>query len=136
MTCTKSACSCLNIIFSILLSGLVGVLFAYEYIPFIITAVWIVFGLSILTLHFLISTIFISDFNGSKFLKSGIKSSMPCLAIGIFGSIISSIIVLSINLSISFLSSTIFVSLLTFFFVIMFIGLIKYIYYTTYNLEE
>jgi hypothetical protein len=61
---------------------------------------------------------------------------MPSLAIGIFGSIINSIIVLSISLSTSLLSSIIFVSSLTFFFILMLIGLIKYIYYIISNFEE
>ena len=52
--CNFTACRCIGILISIVLGALIGVLYAFNLITFITIALWIVFGLGILFLIFLV----------------------------------------------------------------------------------
>jgi len=135
--CRFTACSCLGVGISILVGAVVGVLFAFGLIPFITTIVWVVFGLAVLTLIFLVAGIFLSATGccKSEALQKCTIRNTPCLLAGIIGTIISAIIALSIVLTPALIVVIVFIAILGFFFSLMIIGLIAYLSCITCELD-
>lgn len=133
--CWFTGCGFLGVFISIIVGAAVGVLFAFSLIPFITTVVWIAFGLGVLTLIFLITGVFLSATSRSETLIKCTKRNTPCLLAGIFGTIITSIVALSIVLTPALILVITFVAILAFFVSLMFIALIGYILCITCELE-
>ena len=53
--CGFRACGCLGILIAIVVGAIIGVLFAFGFIPFITVAVWISFGIAAAALIILIA---------------------------------------------------------------------------------
>lgn len=125
--CGFTACSCIGIIISIIFSVIIGLLFAFGFIPGIVISTWIAFGLSILTLIFLMLLVLTNAAKPSEALKKCLCNNTACLLTGIFGTIISSLAALSIVLTPEFISVIVLVAIGAFFFMLMIIGLIAII---------
>jgi hypothetical protein len=118
-----SPCISIALPVSLLAGILVAILFAFELIPGITTATWIVFGLGVLALIFVLLALVRIDGRDTVFLKS-LKRLLPCLLAGIFGTILSSLAALSIVLTPSAIFSIILVGLVAFFFSLLISSLI------------
>ena len=116
---------CLSIAFpvSLVVGILVAILFTFGLIPGITTATWIVFGLGVLGLVFVLIAVLLLGCNRCFVLLKCLEKLLPCLLAGIFGTIILSLVALSIVLSIG-IFTIILVGLLAFFFSLLIVSLI------------
>ncbi|MPN25107.1 hypothetical protein SDC9_172514 [bioreactor metagenome] len=125
--CKFSACSCLGVVISIIFGAVIGVLFAFDLIPFITTALWIVFGLGVLALIFLLIAVLVGAATGSPALSKCLCSNALCLLVGTIGTIVSSVIALSFVLEATSIFAAAIVAIVAFFLAFMLIGLIAMI---------
>lgn len=126
--CGFSSCSCLSIVISIVFGAIVGIAYAYRIIPCILVSVWIAFILGILALILLAVSVFIAAVTAPNALSKCLCGNAACLLAGIFGTIISALIVLSIVLNHTCILAVTLVAIGAFFFSLLVIGLIAYIY--------
>lgn len=124
---TISICSFFGVITSILVGAIVGVLYALCFIPSITIAVWIAFGLGVLTLIFLVTGVFLAAVCQSCSLIRCLCRNSSYLLVGIIGTIISAIAALSIFLNHFCIPAIIVIALGAFFFTLMIFGLINFI---------
>lgn len=122
--CNFTACSCTGVLICILFGAAIGILFAYNFIPGIVTATWIAFAMGVLTLIFLMATIVSTALNPSRALTRCLSKNTTCLLVGTFGTIISSLAALSIVLTPIFISIITLVAIGAFFFALSVIGII------------
>lgn len=128
--CCKSCLTpstCIGVLISIVVAIIVGVLFALNNIPLITTAAWIAFGLSVLSLIFLILGAFISALTLPNSLSMCLCKHVVGLLVGIIGTLVFTIIALSIVLCPLVISNVIIVALGTLFFTFLLIELISFI---------
>ncbi|MDP4120390.1 MAG: hypothetical protein Q8876_04945 [Bacillota bacterium] len=107
--------------------AIVGILFAFRYIPFIVISTWIAFGLGVLTLIFLVIGVFLGAVTGPNALAKCLCKNTTCLLVGVLGTIISALAALSIVLTPVFISVITLVAIGAFFFSLMILGLIALI---------
>ncbi|NCA67894.1 MAG: hypothetical protein EOM87_07525 [Clostridia bacterium] len=104
-----------------------GVLFAFGLIPFIQIAVWIAFGLSVLTLILLVVGVLLGAVTAPGILSKCLCNNLVCLLVGIFGTLLVSLAALSIVLTPAFVLVTALVALGAAFFTILIISIICFI---------
>jgi hypothetical protein len=124
--CSVNICGCFGIQTALIFGALIGILFAFGLIPGIIFAIWIAFGLAVLSLIFLIAGVFIAASDKAKVLEKCLRKNISCLLAGIIGTIIIAIALLSITIVVTNLIAAI-VALGAFFFALLIIGLISFI---------
>lgn len=117
-----SGCSCAGIVISLVVAIVVGVLFYFGYIPFIVTAAWIAFGLGVMTLILLFVSLAIASGHRRSVLRECLCRRAKCLLIGAVGSIVLSIALVSITVVTSILI-TILVALGAFFLTLILLSL-------------
>ncbi len=120
MCCNRDYGCVLATVISIFLGVIIGVLFFFALIPTIIPAIWIAFGLSILTLIGLVTLSSADIERGNQCMCIYGK----CLLAGIFGSLITSIIALVITLTVGAVFGAIVIAIWGFFFTLLLIALI------------
>lgn len=129
MGCSKSSCNLCGIVgvlIALAFGALVGVLFAFEFIPNIVTVAWIAFGLSAFALVFLAGSLIIAGVSGRSALSKCLCENTTCLLVGIIGTLIASIAALAIELVTIFASVAALVAIGAFFFAYMIVGLISF----------
>lgn len=124
--CFNLAWCCIGIFISLLVGIIVGVLFAFNVFASLETGVWIVLAIAVLTLIFVELALIFGAISFTNPLNECLRRGIRCLLIGIFGTIILAIILLSIGIIIC-LPVIIIVGLLAFFFTLMIISLIALI---------
>ena len=116
--------SVLEIVLSILLAIGVAVLYYFALIPFITTALWIIFGLAVLELIFLVAGLF----TASIFRRTPLARCLYCRGAiylaGIIGTIIMTLVCLSITLITTSILVDVLIGLVVFFAVLMTIELV------------
>ena len=125
--CSFNAFSGLGIVISVMFGAIIAILFAFDFIPGIVTSTWIAFGLGVLSLVILVIGVFLAAVTGPNALSKCLSRNTTCFLIGIIGTIISSLAALSIVLDTTFISVIILVAIGAFFFSLMIIGLIALI---------
>jgi len=125
--CGFTACSCIGVVISIVFGAAIGVLFSMTLIPAIVTAIWIAFGLAVLALIILTTCVLLGAVSRSHSIRKCVCRNTTCLLVGIFGTIISAIVLLSIALNPAIILIITFVAIGAFFFSLMIIGLIALI---------
>lgn len=133
MNCCERKCNCgptcsLAVIVGLLFGAIIGVLFALDFIPNIILAVWIVLALGVLALALLFVSALTSGVVMCGVLIKCLRQHTTCLLTGIIGTIISTIILISVVLDPALLLVQIFIAIAAFFFVFMLTELIFFIY--------
>jgi hypothetical protein len=126
MSCDKKgfdACGSIGLVVSIVFGALIGVLFNLGLIPFIVTTVWIVFGLAVLALILLVWGVYLASVSPPGVLRICVDRKGLCLLAGIIGTLIFSIVALSITLTTTILI-TIIIAILAFFFALMLLAII------------
>jgi hypothetical protein len=126
MDTNNSSCCCkiLTIVFSIILGIITGISFAFGQVPFITTAIGIMLALAFLILALLITGMYTAASHSRNLLASCFCHSTVFLLTGIIGTIITSIIALSVRLCIRSIFDIILVSIVTLFFIITLGGFI------------
>ncbi len=124
--CFNITWCCIGIFISLIVGIIIGVLFAFHVFTSLITAVWILLGIAVLTLIFVELALIFGALSFTNPLNECLRRGIRCLLIGIIGTIIIAIILLSITLTIS-IPVIILVGLLAFFFTLMIISLIALI---------
>lgn len=126
MSCNRNfdACGSIGILISIVFGALIAVLFNLGLITFLTTAVWIVFGLSVLALVLLVWGAYLSAVSIPGVLRFCISRNGLCLLAATIGTLIASIVALSIVLTPASILITIFIAVFAFFFALMIIALI------------
>ena len=125
--CGFSACGCLGIVLSVVFGAIVGVLFAFEFIPNIVTVAWIAFGLSVLTLIFLMVAALIAASGRTCILAKVLCTNGICLLLSTAASILTALAALAIVLTFEFISVIALVALGAFFFAMMTLALLAFI---------
>ncbi len=118
---------CLGLILGVIFGALVGVLFAFRYIPGIVTGLWIAFGIAVLALILLFAGAYLTEVNTTVSLSKCLYKHMRCLLTGIFGTILSTIVLLSSALTPSLIIFPILVSVAAMFFMLLIVELITFI---------
>lgn len=128
-------CCCLvGVIISVVIGIAVGLLFAFGFIPNIVTSVWIAFGLSVFTLIVLITAMLVAACCESDALKKCLRKNVLCLLVGIIGTLVTALVALSITLITSSIIVAIIMGLGAFFASLMLIALISFILCVVGNL--
>lgn len=125
--CTPNAC-CIAILLSIVVGVVVGLLFAFTSIPFIVTAVWIALGLSGLALIIVVVALFLSALSPDNAIASCLCKHMICLLVGIIGTLILAIILLAAPISPAVLTNIILVAIGAVFLSILIISLTSFLW--------
>jgi len=116
--------SALEIVLSLVLAIGVAVLYYFGYIPFITTALWIIFGLAVLQLIFLVAGLY----TASVFRRTPLARCLYCRGkvylAGIIGTIIMTLVCLAITLITTSILVDVLIGLVVFFAVLMTIELI------------
>ena len=128
--CCGDPCStCIEVVISIVLAAVVGVLFIYGLIPDIVTGLWILFGLAVLNLVFLVTGLY----TASIFRRTPLARCLRCrgtiFLAGIIGTIFMTLVLLSITTLLPTLTIliTILVSIGAFFAALMGVELVLFI---------
>jgi len=112
------------VVVSVVVATVVALLFAFGFVPNIVTAVWIVFGFAVLNLIFLV----VGLFGASIFRRTLLGRCLCCngtiLLVGIFGTIILALAALSITLVVTSIPIIILIALGAFFAALMVIEFI------------
>jgi len=130
-----SACGFVGIPVSIVIGIIVGILFAFEFIPGIETAAWIAFGLGVLGLIILVAAVFVAVSTESRALTRCLQLNVNCLLTGIWGTILSGLAALSIELTPGSILIAVLVGIGAFFFSLMIVSLILFILYVVFKLH-
>lgn len=120
-SCRRSACSTWGIIISVIFAAAVGILYGMGNVPNIETSVWIAFGLGVLTLVFEFVGVDLASINPETSLYKCLYNEINCLLVGSVGTIVSSLVLLSITLTTTILVDVL-VAIDAFFFAEMVIG--------------
>lgn len=125
--CVCGSCSLSGIIWSIIGGIAAGVLFYLGYITAIAVGIWIAFGIAAFSLIFILSSSFLSSCNEAcaRFAHC-LRKNLKCMLIGIIGTIIFSIVALSISLTTTAVP-TIIVGLLVLFFILLLSSLVSFL---------
>ncbi|MDO4504164.1 MAG: hypothetical protein Q4B84_03380, partial [Clostridia bacterium] len=115
--CVCPGCQLRSAVSGIIFGVILGLLFYSVSIPFIITGIWIAFGIATFILAYILGVLFLTSC-GDSCLKSKccLRENIKCLLTGSIGTIIISIIALSINLVIQNIPIAILIGLMAFFF--------------------
>lgn len=121
--CCGNPCEiCITVLVGVIVATIIALLFAFNYIPGITTALWVVFGFAVLNLIFLV----VGHFSASLFRYSILGNCLCCkstiLLVAIIGTIILSLIALSITLVITDVASIVLIALVGFFATMMVLG--------------
>ncbi len=125
MSCKKSCsagCGCIAYIISTVLAA-VGILFFFYLIPNIVTAVWIAFGLGLLSLIFLFTGLLRASACPGGILSKCLCRYGRCLLAGSMGTIVCALAALAIVLSFRWIFVVFLVAVGAFFTVLMLIAL-------------
>lgn len=99
---------CIEVLISVVVATVVGLLFGFGLIPNIVTAVWIVFGFAVLNLIFLV----VGLFGASLVRHSLLGKCLCCKGKILLVAIIATIILTLVALSITLVSTTIWIVVL------------------------
>lgn len=127
MDCNRKCslgCSCAALVISAVFAAVVGVLFYFRYISFIVTAVWIAFGLGVLILILLFASLVYAATHPCWILPGCLCARGGCLLLGSVGTVVSALAALSIALSPRLIFDVILVSVGAFFTALMLLALI------------
>lgn len=130
MSCNKcnfSACSCISILIAVLFGVAIGILFFFDLIPAAIVTTWIAFGVAIFALAVLIIGVLFAAASSSGALIRCLCSNAVCLLVGIIGTLITTIIALSIDLATGVVGIALLFGVGAFFFLLTVIALIALI---------
>ncbi len=127
MDCERSCgnpCNiCIVVLISVVVATVVALLFAFDFIPNVVTAVWIVFGFAVLNLIFLV----VGLFGASVFRRTLLGRCLCCngtiLLVAIIATIILTLAALSIDLIITSIPIIILFALGAFFATLMVVEL-------------
>ncbi len=126
-SCSCGGCATIGTVVGIIFGAIVGVLFALGLIPFITTAVWIVFGIAAAVLLYVMGIVLLSSCDSSCNLCCCLKKYLNCLLVGAIGTIISALAALAITLVTTTLLIEILIAIGAFFFAFMLASLILFI---------
>lgn len=114
MSCSNQArctsCGCIGVALSIIVGALVGVAFAFGFLPGIVAANWVALGIGAVSLVLLIVGLFTADKNPCGVLARCLCENAVCLLIGAIGTIVLALLVVATSL-VNFVASIIIVSL-------------------------
>jgi hypothetical protein len=126
MDCRKNcliACGCINLTISTIFAAAIGILFFFNYIPSIVTAIWISFGLGVLSLILLFVGLLGASANPCRILSRCLCARGGCLLVGSIGTIVSALTALAIVLNPSWILTVILVAIGAFFTAMMLVAL-------------
>ncbi len=125
--CGFQACGCLGILISIVIGAIVGVLFAFGFIPFIVVSVWIAFGIAAVVLILLIAGLYLASAHSCSPLSKCLCQNGICLMVGAIGTLITALAALSIVLTPGSILVAALIALGALFFALTILSLISFI---------
>lgn len=124
---TFSIRGCFEVVISIIIGAIVGILFAFFLIPNIFAFILAAFGLAVLALIFLLAGVFLAAVKPPNALSKCLHMSIDCLLVSIFGTILSALAALCVVLIPLNIAAIAIVAITAFFFTLMVIKLIAFI---------
>ena len=116
--CSNTSNIWIEVLISLILGAAVGVLYAFGFVTAVATGIWILLGLAVLNMIFLIAGLF----TASIFRRTPLSRCLICKGgiylVGIIGTIVMALVLLSITIVVSDLIAA-FVALLVFFAALM-----------------
>lgn len=126
--CVCGGCATTGTIVGIIFGAVIGVLFAFGFIPLIVTAIWIAFGLAVAVLLYVMGVVLLNCCDSScNGLSCCLNKNIGCLLAGSIGTIISALAALAITLDITVISIITLIAIGAFFFAFMIVSLIYFI---------
>lgn len=132
----SSAWTILEVVISAVLAAAVGLLLANNLIPGIVTALWIVFGLAVLNLIFLVAGLYTASIVRRTPLRRCLFCGGGAFLAGIIGTIVFALMALAITAFATSVWFFVIVGIGTFFAVFMTIELIRLLSCLIYELGE
>ena len=125
--CRCNGCTS-GIIAGLIFGVITAVLFSLGITELILNGIWVALGFAGLSLIYIMALAAISSF-GENFsvLRQCLIRNIRCLIVSIFGSIISSVVLVSVTLNIASMITTIIVGALAFFFMLLIFSIISII---------
>ncbi len=121
-------CGTAGTILGIILGVIVGVLFALGLTPLILSGIWVAFSIGIASLAFvLILAAFTGCSDSCCSVEKCLIKKLKCLLIGILGTILTTLALVSISLEISSIVVTIIVALATFFLIFLISSIVSFL---------
>ncbi|MFB0919349.1 MAG: hypothetical protein QMB62_00475 [Oscillospiraceae bacterium] len=124
-TCGNSCGICLSVLAAVVVATIVALLFAFDSIGSIVTVLWILFGFAALMLIFFVVGLFSSSLTWRSILGCCLCCNGAVMLAAIIGTIIVTLIALSITLVITEIFSIVLVALAAFFATLLLIEFIR-----------
>ena len=121
-----SRCGGSGLLLGIISGIVVAVLFSLGFIPLILNGIWIAFGIGAAALVYVAVLAAVGSFSPSSALRECLIRNLKCLLADIFGTILASIVLLSIVVEVASIFVTVFVGILTFFLIFLIVSLISF----------
>lgn len=133
--CVCPGCQLRSAITGIIFGIVLGILFYSVSIPFIITGIWIAFGIAAFILVYILGVLFLTSCGDSCLkTKCCLRENTKCLLTGSIGTIITSIIALSINLITQNIPIAVLIGLVAFFFIYLIVAIISFVKCYSYDI--
>lgn len=124
----RRRCGSAGIIIGIILGVIVAVLFSFGLAPLILNGIWAVFAFAGAVLVYVMALAAASSFCGSSnVLRECLITNIRCLLIGIFGSILTALVLVSISLEISSILVSAIVGLVILFLTLLIASLVSFL---------
>ena len=121
-------CGAVGTIFGIILGVIVAVLFSLGLTPLILSGIWVAFSVGVASLAFvLILAAFTGCSTSCCNVEKCLIKKLKCLLIGILGTILTTLALVSISLEISSIVVTIIVALATFFLIFLISSIVSFL---------
>lgn len=120
----RPCCSTAGILLGIIAGIIVAILFSLGLTPLILNGIWVAFSIGAASLVYVAV---LAAVGGCSALRGSLIKNLRCLLAGIFGTILTSIVLVSVALEISSIIISILVGILTFFLIFLIASLISFL---------
>lgn len=125
-SCSLRTCSCFNLFISLIVGIIAGLFLYFDIISNILLITYISLSLGALVLLFILVGVYLSVIDNFKHLATCARRKFPSLMIGTFGTIVASILTITLGTSI-LIPLIIFTVAGSFFFSLMLLSLIDFV---------
>lgn len=123
--CPNSCGICLSVLAAVVVATIIALLFAFDAIGSIVTVLWILFGFAVLMLIFFVVALFSSSLTWRSILGCCLCCNGAVMLAAIIGTIVVTLIALSITLVVTDIFSIVLVALAAFFATLLLIEFVR-----------
>lgn len=123
----RPCCSTAGILLGIISGIIVAILFSLGLTPLILNGIWVAFSIGAAALVYVAVLAAVGSCSSCSALRGSLIKNLRCLLAGIFGTILTSIVLVSVALEISSIIISVLVGILTFFLIFLVASLISFL---------